>query len=101
MVKRRMSNFRGQTDMHPHRGGLTSPDRAALYNRYTTPFAFSVAAGSEAPVPRRLRTPLVETATIAGWGLAGQPVKCGGECTRVAEADIQRNCGDGELIIRQ
>jgi 2-methylcitrate dehydratase len=54
----------------------------------TTPLAFSVAAGSEARVPRLLRTPLVETAAIAGWGLACQAVKCGGECTRVAEADI-------------
>ena len=35
-----------------------------------------------------LLTPLVEAATIAGWSLAGQSVKCGGECTRVAEADI-------------
>jgi hypothetical protein len=45
-------------------------------------------SGSEAPVPRLLLTPLVETATIAGWSVAGQSMECGGECTRVAEADI-------------
>jgi hypothetical protein len=45
--------------------------------------------------------PLVEIATITTRGLAGQPVKCGGERARLAEADVKRNGGDGQLTIRQ
>jgi hypothetical protein len=56
-------------------------------------------SGTEAAVPSP--TPLVETATITARGLAGQSMKCGGECARLAEADIERNRCDGQLTIRQ
>jgi hypothetical protein len=48
-----------------------------------------------------LPTPLVEIATITARGLAGQPMKCGSERARLAEADIKRNGSDGQLMIRQ
>ena len=56
-----------------------------------------------APGPSRLErlAPSIEIATIAARGLAGQPVKCGGERARLAEADIERNRGDRQLTIRQ
>ena len=44
---------------------------------------------------------LVEIATITAWGLAGQPMECGRERARLAEADIKRNGGDGQLTLRQ
>ena len=44
---------------------------------------------------------LIEIATITARGLAGQPMKCGGERARVAETDIERYRGDGQLTIRQ
>ena len=55
-----------------------------------------VILGSAAPP-----TPLIEITTIAARGLTGHPVKCGGECARLGEADIERNRGDGQLTIRQ
>jgi hypothetical protein len=48
-----------------------------------------------------LPTLLIEIATIMARGLAGQPMKCGGERARLAEADIERNRGDGQLTVRQ
>ena len=44
---------------------------------------------------------LIEIATVMARGLAGQPVKCGGECARIAEADIERNTRDGQFPLRQ
>ena len=44
---------------------------------------------------------LFEIATILARGLAGQPVKCGGERARIAEADSESNCRDGQFAIRQ
>jgi hypothetical protein len=44
---------------------------------------------------------LIEIATVPGRGLAGQPMKCGAKRTRLAEADIERNRGDGQLPISQ
>ncbi len=44
---------------------------------------------------------LIEIATITARGLAGQPMKCGAERARLAEADIKRNVGYGQLTIRQ
>ena len=57
--------------------------------------------GSEAAVPRQPPTLLIEIATITARGLAGQPMKCGAERARLAEADIKRNVGYGQLTIRQ
>ncbi len=51
--------------------------------------------------PPARNTRLVEIATITTRGLAGQPMKCGGERARLAEADIKRNGGDGQLTIGQ
>ena len=52
-----------------------------------------------APCPRS--TLLIEIATITARGLAGQPMKCGAERARLAEADIKCNFGYGRLTIRQ
>src|SRR5258708_27017654 len=54
-------------------------------------------SGNPAPSP----TSSSEIATIAARGLAGQPVKCGGERAGLAEADLERNRGDGLLSIPQ
>ena len=43
---------------------------------------------------RDFSTSSIEIATITRRGLAGQPVKCGGEGAGIAEADIERDCGD-------
>ena len=58
-------------------------------------------SGSEPEVLRQPPNLLIEIATIMARGLAGQPVKCGGERARLAEADVERNRGDGQLTIRQ
>jgi hypothetical protein len=44
---------------------------------------------------------LIEIATVTARGLAGQPMKCGRERARLAEADIEPNRGVGQLTIRQ
>ena len=56
---------------------------------------------SEAAVPRQPPTPLIEIAAITARGLAGQPMKRGTEPAGVAEANIERNRGDGQFAIRQ
>jgi hypothetical protein len=50
---------------------------------------------SEVGVQRSPPTLLIEIATITARGLAGQPMKCGGERARLAEADIERNLRNG------
>jgi len=56
---------------------------------------------SETAIPHPPSTLLIEIATITARGLAGHPMKCGGERARLAEADIKRNVGYGQLTIRQ
>src|SRR6202022_4358486 len=53
-------------------------------------------SGSPTPSPT-----LIEIATITARGLACQPMKRGGEGARLAEADLERDRGDGQLTIRQ
>ena len=69
----------------------------------STPLRRSAAAIGErsgSPVPAS-PTFLIEIATIMARGLAGQLMKCGGERAGVAEADIERNPGDGQRAISQ
>src|SRR5438445_3784950 len=59
------------------------------------------AAPARSGNPAPSSTSSSEIATITARGLAGQPMKCGGERAGLAEADLERNRGDGPLTIRQ
>ena len=75
------------------RGAKSVPTRSNTRQRR----ASRKRSGSPAPSP----TSSSEIATITARGLAGQPMKCGGERAGLAEADLERNRGDGPLAIRQ
>jgi hypothetical protein len=75
-------------------GGHWKPSRA--FYPGGSDVAIGERSGSLAFAPR-----LIEIATITARGLAGQPVKRGTERARVAEADIERNRGDGQSAIGQ
>src|SRR5258708_20743543 len=56
-------------------------------------------SGERSGSPASAPTPLIEIAAITARGLAGQPMKRGTEPAGVAEANIERNRGDGQFAI--
>ena len=79
----------------------TPPDLLTGGARMRFLLGSAVAIGGEAAVSRPPPTPLIEIAAITARGLAGQPMKRGTEPAGVAEANIERNRGDGQFAIRQ
>jgi hypothetical protein len=67
---------------------LRERDRIALDTGFGRPVLMCFCQHNAEQLSHSPSDPLVETTTIAGWGLARQSVKCSGECTRLAKADI-------------